>query len=65
MNFYFYRYAYYKINYPYQLNIDANVIFFITFIIIAQYIMLNLFILILMQNFEQFYINADNPLSNF
>ena len=30
-----------------------------------QYIMLNLFILVLMQNFEENYINTDNPIQNF
>ena len=42
-----------------------NVLFFIIFILVCQYIMLNLFILILMQSFEQYYINEDNPLRNF
>lgn len=40
-------------------------LFFILFVLLQQYIMLNLFILVLMQNFEENYINVDNPISNF
>ncbi len=40
-------------------------LFFIIFVLLQQYIMLNLFILVLMQNFEENYINIDNPIQNF
>jgi hypothetical protein len=45
--------------------IDAYILFFILFVIMQQYIMLNLFILVLMQNFEENYINIDNPIQAF
>ena len=35
------------------------------FIIFQQYIMLNLYIIVMMQNFEDNYINTDNPIQNF
>jgi len=41
------------------------VLFFIVFITLQQYIMLNLYILVLMQNFNENYINLDNPIQNF
>lgn len=43
----------------------ANILYFILFVIMQQYIMLNLFILVLMQNFEENYINVDNPIQAF
>lgn len=40
-------------------------IFFILFTIFQQFIMLQLFILVLMQNFEENYISVDNPIQAF
>ena len=40
----------------------ASVLFHIIFVLLQQFIMLNLFILVLMQNFEENYINIDNPI---
>ncbi|CAD8085427.1 unnamed protein product [Paramecium sonneborni] len=40
-------------------------IFFIIFIVIQQYIMLNLFILIILDQYEINYFNSDNPLNKF
>jgi hypothetical protein len=42
-----------------------NIIIFVVFIIFQQYIMLNLYIIVMMQNFEDNYINTDNPIQNF
>lgn len=39
--------------------------FFISFIIITQFVMTNLFILVLLQQFEEYHINANNPLTQF
>lgn len=47
------------------LILDLNVIFFVFFIVVCQFTMLSLFILILMQQFEQNYINDDNIMSKF
>ncbi|CAD8122811.1 unnamed protein product [Paramecium sonneborni] len=44
---------------------EYNCIFFIFFIIIQQYIMLNLFILIILDQYEINYFNSDNPLNKF
>jgi hypothetical protein len=38
---------------------------FVLFILVVQYIMLNIFLLILMQTFEENYINQDNPIQNY
>ena len=43
----------------------ANTLFFMLFILVATYMMLNLFILVLMQNFEMYYINKDNALESY
>ena len=40
-------------------------IYFIVYIILQQYIMLNLFILIIINQFSAYYINQDNPLTSF
>ena len=45
-----------------NIFIALSIVFFIFYILIVQYIMLNLFILVLMQNFEENYISADNPI---
>ncbi|EGR33344.1 hypothetical protein IMG5_055680, partial [Ichthyophthirius multifiliis] len=42
-----------------------NCIFFISFIITVQFVMMNLFVLIIIDQFEQNYINKDNPLNHF
>ena len=42
-----------------------NVLFFVIFTIIVQYVMLNLFILVIMQSFEENYINQNNPIQAF
>ena len=42
-----------------------SVLFFVVFIILQQFIMLNLFIFVLMKSFEENYINLDNPIQNF
>lgn len=39
-----------------------NVFFFIIYIVTVQFIMLNLFVLVILQQFEENYINPDNPL---
>ena len=44
---------------------DAHSILFFLFILIVQYIILNVFLLILMQTFEENYINNNNVLQNF
>ncbi|KAL4431577.1 hypothetical protein ABPG74_017282 [Tetrahymena malaccensis] len=41
------------------------IIYFVVFIIIQTYIMMNLFVLIIMNQFEENYIDPDNPLQNF
>ena len=40
-------------------------VFFLTFIMIVSYVMLNLFILVIIQNFTKYYIDPDNPLDRF
>ena len=45
-----------------NIFLALSIVFFIFYILIVQYIMLNLFILVLMQNFEENYISADNPI---
>lgn len=39
--------------------------FFVVFIIAQQFIMMNLFVLIIIEQFEMNYINPDNPLNDF
>ena len=39
-----------------------SVIFWIFFVVIIPYIMLNLFVLVVITQFEENYINEDNPL---
>ncbi len=46
-------------------NGTLSLLFFISFIIIMQYIMLNLFILILVQEMEINYLNHNNALHDF
>ena len=41
------------------------VIYFLFFIVLVQFVMLNLFVLVILQQFEENFINEDNPLSNF
>ncbi|CAD8183288.1 unnamed protein product [Paramecium octaurelia] len=43
----------------------VHCLFFVVFSIAIQRIMLNLFILIVIQQYERFYINSDNPLQRF
>ena len=40
-------------------------VFFLTFIMVVTNVMLNLFILVIIQNFTRYYIEDDNPLSCF
>ena len=40
-------------------------IYFILFILICKYIMLNLFILVILQQFDKYYLPADNIISKF
>ncbi len=40
-------------------------LFFFTFVMIVQKIMLNLFILVIIQQFEQYYVSEDNPIQKF
>ena len=40
-------------------------VFFLTFIMIVTNVMLNLFILVIIQNFNKYYLEDDNPLSTF
>ena len=40
-------------------------VFFLTFIMVVTNVMLNLFILVIIQNFTKYYIESDNPLSCF
>ena len=48
------------------LMVDGvSIFYYVIFVLLQQYIMLNLFILVLMQNFEENYINTDNPIQNF
>jgi len=39
--------------------------YWISFIVIAEYIFLNLFILVLLQQFEEYHLNPDNPVNRF
>ena len=40
-------------------------VFWITFIVICEFIFLNLFILIILQQFEEYHLNPDNPINKF
>lgn len=40
-------------------------LFYIMFILIITHVMLNLFILVIIQQFEMFYVNEDNPIKVF
>lgn len=42
-----------------------NFIFFLAFVVIMQYIMINLFILIILQQFDLYYLPSDNVLDRF
>ncbi|EWS72781.1 cation channel family transporter (macronuclear) [Tetrahymena thermophila SB210] len=42
-----------------------GILFFVTFYTVQSYILMNLFVLIIMNEFEENYINPDNPLNNF
>jgi len=39
--------------------------FWLSFIVIAEYIFLNLFILVILQQFEEYHLNPDNPVNKF
>lgn len=41
------------------------VVFWLTFIVICQFIFLNLFILVILQQFEAYYLNPDSPVNKF
>ncbi|EGR31607.1 hypothetical protein IMG5_106200 [Ichthyophthirius multifiliis] len=41
------------------------ILFFVIYIIIVQFVMMNLFVLIIIDQFEQNYINTENPLNEF
>ena len=40
-------------------------LYFIIFIMLVTHIMLNLFILVIIEQFEKYYLTADNPLTQF
>ena len=40
-------------------------LFFITFILVVTHVMLNLFVLVIIQQFSKYYIEEDNPLARF
>lgn len=40
----------------------VSIAFFVSFYIVQSYILMNLFVLIIMNEFEDNYINPDNPL---
>ncbi|KAL4475075.1 hypothetical protein ABPG74_001771 [Tetrahymena malaccensis] len=42
-----------------------GIIFFVTFYTVQSYILMNLFVLIIMNEFEENYVNPNNPLTNF
>jgi hypothetical protein len=42
-----------------------SAIYYIVFILIITHVMLNLFILVIIQQFETYYVNEDNPISAF
>ena len=46
-------------------NLDIGAIYGISFELISMFIMLNLFILIMLQQFEEYHINPNNPLQEF
>ena len=48
-----------------NVYLDWSYLYFITFIVIMQFIMLNMFILIILENFDEYYFKADNPLKKF
>jgi hypothetical protein len=39
--------------------------FYIVFVILVQYVMLNLFILVIIQQFDTYYVSDDNPINKF
>lgn len=42
-----------------------SILFFFMFVMVVQNIMLNLFILVIIQQFEQYYVSEDNPIQKF
>ena len=40
-------------------------LFFICFVVFVQYVMLNLFILVIITQFETYYMSEDNPITKF
>jgi len=48
-----------------RLTNPYSILFFLFFIVTQSYIMMNLFVLIIMNEFEENYIDPDNPLQNF
>jgi hypothetical protein len=40
-------------------------LYFISFILATSFVMINLFVLVLIDQFENYYINPDNPLQEF
>jgi len=54
-----------RIMYDCGRNNSLAPVFFLSFIMIVSNIMLNLFILVIIQQFSKYYLEADNPLSRF
>jgi hypothetical protein len=42
--------------------LEINILWFLIFFVIVNYIILNLFIFILLHNFDEYYLNSDNPI---
>lgn len=39
--------------------------FFLTFVLIGRFVMINLFILVILNDFEEFHLKTDNPVEKF
>ena len=44
---------------------DIAPLYFIIFILLVTHIMLNLFILVIIEQFEKYYLTTDNPVTQF
>ena len=52
--------------YIYSINMPiVSRVFFISYVFLSTFVMLNMFTLVVTQQFEQFYFNIDNPISCF
>lgn len=45
--------------------LGVAIIYFLTYIMLATFVMLNLFVLIILNDFEEYNLNTNNPLENF